>query len=56
MHVECTKGSSYDVSNHELMDELKVGWIINVAEECENLYQHSDIMYLFDVPMLKSSI
>ena len=25
---------------------MKVGWILNVADECDNLYQHPDIKYI----------
>jgi hypothetical protein len=34
-------GSSFDVKNKEYMDQMKVGWILNVADELDNLYPHS---------------
>ena len=38
-------GSSFDVANHQLMDEMNVGWVLNVAEECGNLYKSPDVNY-----------
>eukprot|EP01114_Cavostelium_apophysatum_P001188 TRINITY_DN11009_c0_g1_i2.p1 TRINITY_DN11009_c0_g1~~TRINITY_DN11009_c0_g1_i2.p1 ORF type:complete len:122 (-),score=14.88 TRINITY_DN11009_c0_g1_i2:379-744(-) len=39
-------GSSYDAGNHECMDNLNVGFILNVAEECSNLYDAPHVQYL----------
>lgn len=33
-------GSSADDRDHELMDSMGVGWVLNAAEECGNLYPH----------------
>jgi hypothetical protein len=42
-------GSSFDASNHKLMESLNIGWVLNVATECKKLYDHQvqDWMALF---------
>ncbi|MFN3922690.1 MAG: dual specificity protein phosphatase family protein [Pseudarthrobacter sp.] len=39
-------GSAFDLKNHQKMDEMGVGFVLNVAEECGNLYKHDEISYL----------
>eukprot|EP01119_Soliformovum_irregulare_P019393 TRINITY_DN6125_c0_g1_i2.p2 TRINITY_DN6125_c0_g1~~TRINITY_DN6125_c0_g1_i2.p2 ORF type:complete len:235 (-),score=33.37 TRINITY_DN6125_c0_g1_i2:39-743(-) len=39
-------GSSGDARDHKLMDELGVGWVLNVATEVGCMYKHDDVKYL----------